>query len=657
MADWKHNPKLKTDTTQDPVNGAFFSNETVGNLSNAIIREGIQNSLDEINDTTKPVRVRIFLSGSKYSLSANESTPYLKSLTPHLKASGNGIIKSDLPDFTEPMRYMVFEDFNTKGLEGDPFEYSYNAYNDKSMPHNFYFFWRADGRSGKLDGKMGSWGVGKSVFPASSIINSYLAYTIRKSDNKGFLIGRSVLKTHNLDASPKECGYSPIGYYAKYDEDNFALPEDDIIEIEKFRKVFRIDRDLKNPANNTGLSIVMPYYKDEFTSDALLAAVIQQFFYPIMLGKLEVEIQHEDEKVSLNKNTFREIVSSFNWKSVESENSNIERDFISLTDFIEWTINMPENSYHKLTFNKPETAYEWRQAELFSDINLDLLQQQYEEGEPLGFIVPVKIQAEGDNPSIKCYKAFIVKDVELERSESYYIREYLTITGVKSSLQKGVRGMLILSDKELVTFFGQAEGPAHTGWHKDNFRSKYEHTANCISFVRRTFEALHRILSKPAEGLDKDILNNIFYVPKEEEPESTDLIDDDSKKDDDPGGPDIPDLPPAKRQMIRIKKIPRGVYVYPVGLSQDNLPEISLKIAYDTTRGNPLKKYRKFDFQLNKQPIVTKPSKCIFSIIDTNEIKLTPQSVDFDLTITGFDEKRDLFVNINTKYPNSDTEI
>lgn len=657
MADWKHNPKHKNDTTQDPVNGAFFSNETVGNLSNALIREGIQNCLDEANDKSKPVRIRIFLSGDKYSLDANKYAPYLNSLIPHLRANGNGIIKSDLPDFGKPMRYMVFEDFNTKGLEGDPFEYSYHACNDKSIPHNFYYFWRADGRSGKLDGKMGSWGVGKSVFPASSMINSYLAFTIRESDKRGFLIGRSVLKTHNLATEPEECGYNPIGYYANFDDDNFALPEDSEVEIERFCKTFRVYRSFEEITNNTGLSIVIPFYKEEFNSDALLAAVIQQFFFPIMLGKLELELQHEDHKIELTKNTFKEVLSSFDWKMVDTENTNIERDFISLTDFVDWSINLPESAYHRLTFNKPETAYEWRQTELFNSIDIKVLQQQYEDGIPLAFLVPVKIHAEGESADIKYYKAYIVKDSDLEKPESYYIREYLTITGVSSSLPKGVRGMLIISNKELVTFFGQAEGPAHTGWHKDNFRTKYEHAANCISFVRRTFESLHRILSKPPVGLEKDILNNIFYIPIEDEPEYTDAVDDDSKKDDNVGEPDIPDLPPAQRQMIKIKKIPGGIYVYSVGLSKGNLPEVSLKIAYDTTRGNPLKKYRKFDFQLNKSPIVTKPTKCIFSITNANEIKLTPQSDDFDLTITGFDEKRDLFVTINTQYPNNDTEI
>jgi hypothetical protein len=109
--------------------------------------------------------------------------------------------------------------------------------------------------------------------------------------------------------------------------------------------------------------------------------------------------------------------------------------------------------------------------------------------------------------------------------------------------------------------------------------------------------------------------------------------------------------------MVRVNKIPGGLKVFPYGISKDNLPQIELEIAYDTTRGNPLKKYQKFDFQLNKVPIKTIPKNCHFEFPESNIIRLNPYKEDFELTITGFDENRDLYFNLKTQYPEYDSEI
>ena len=85
-----------------------------------LIREGIQNALDERNrgGQMETVRVRIFLSGEKYALSNSEYNPIIETLKPHLRSDGSGL--STLPDFSASMKFLVFEDFNTKGLEGNP---------------------------------------------------------------------------------------------------------------------------------------------------------------------------------------------------------------------------------------------------------------------------------------------------------------------------------------------------------------------------------------------------------------------------------------------------------------------------------------------------------------------------------------------------------
>ena len=155
MIEWRFKPNSRDDMDVDPIQGEFFTTRDIDNISTAVVREGIQNALDERNEEQiETVRVRIFLSGDKYALQNNDYLPMLETLQPHLRAKASGL--HSLPDFNLPMKFLVFEDFNTKGLEGNPEEF-YVENNNDDEPHNFYYFWRNVGR---LEKQMISWADG-----------------------------------------------------------------------------------------------------------------------------------------------------------------------------------------------------------------------------------------------------------------------------------------------------------------------------------------------------------------------------------------------------------------------------------------------------------------------------------------------------------------
>lgn len=645
MAAWQHNQRTKRDgTIQDPVEGAFFSNETVGNLSNALIREGVQNNLDEVKKKDRPVKARIFLSGQTYAIPSEIYRPYLNSLIPHLKADDNGIIRDNLPDFDAPMPYLLFEDFNTKGLEGNPQEFEFNATRDKNIPHNFFFFWRAYGKSGKQDGKMGSWGVGKSVFPASSKINSFWGLTIRASDNKALLMGQSVLKTHNLANAPSECGYFPYGYYGNFDSEGFAIPVEALNELIDFGNLFKLKRQIseKDTSDQTGLSVVVPFPKEEITLNTLVYSAIQQFIYPILLGVLELEITDQNKTVHLTKANIYEAIREVDWTQIASGNDDTQGYLLSLVTFIEWAINIKQEQFIELTVRNAKTAYEWRK-ELFDENILTHLQTDFDEGKPLAFIIPIKFQPQGKVAELRKFKAFIQKDPVLPEADNHFIREYLTITGIKSLKKKGVRGMVLISDKDLVTFLGQAEGPAHTGWHKDNLRKiNYESADKCLSFVQRSLERLYAFLLKPPIGIDKDLLKDFFYVENVEDDT------DNSKFTKKPGE--------KKKEEVDINPIQKKIRPYVLtklnnGFKVTNNPQsniiatdIRVKMAYERTDSKAFKKYSEYDFDVRNLTVSTNNIDIITR--DKNVIQFDATDTNFELVVTGFDNRRDLIIDI-----------
>lgn len=647
MGNWLHKEKLRTDNTPDPTEKAFFSNETVGNISNALTREGNQNVLDEVREDAKikslPAKVRIFLSGKKYSLMPQDYSQFLNGLVSHLEAENNGIIKSELPDFKLPMSYILFEDFNTKGLEGDPFEYEFNDTKDEKKPHNFYFFWRAYGRSGKLAGKMGSWGVGKSVFPALSKINSFWTVTIRESDKKAYLIGQSVLRTHDRRDRPASCGYFPYGYFGKFEDDGFAIPEENFEEIDKFSKKFGLKReiDIDKRDANTGVSIIVPFAKDEVSIDTVTYATIEQFFYPILLGKLEVEIREEDKIIFLTKEKLLNSIEKIDFAKVPHTKENNKNIFIGSFAFAKWIISLKDDDHLKLNFSNPNNAYDWRKADLFKDLDIPVLQDKFDKGIPLAFKIPIKFQPENKLAELRYFKAYIQKDDELLEPENSFIREYLTITGIKSLKKKGVRGIVVIDDKDLVTFFGHAEGPAHTGWHKDNFKVRYESTEKCLSFVKNSLDRLYNTLLIPAVGIDKNLLKDFFYIN----------IDDDN----DTGGSSskprkekekdtVIDIPAAAPKKYILTQTADGFKIMGNSAVEEMPDEVRIKLAYDRLDSNPFKKYSEHDFDLKKLRITS--SNINIAKREKNIIQFKPLVKDFSITVTGFDTRRDLIVDV-----------
>ena len=238
MIEWRFKPNSRDDMDVDPIQGEFFTTRDIDNISTAVVREGIQNALDERNrgEQTETVRVRIFLSGDDYAVAPKDYLPLIETLLPHLRAKASGL--QSLPDFTQPMKFLLFEDFNTKGLEGNPLEFYVENNNDR-QPHNFYYFWRNVGRSGKTDDKLGRWGLGKTVFPASSKINTFWGLTVRKSDQRRMLVGQSILRIHNReDEKKQESGYKPYGMFGNYKStDCFAEPIEDENELGLFENL------------------------------------------------------------------------------------------------------------------------------------------------------------------------------------------------------------------------------------------------------------------------------------------------------------------------------------------------------------------------------------------------------------------------------------
>ncbi len=196
----KVNPRFKN---REATQGEFFANDTE---LRAFIREAIQNSLDAKRPGFRgPVAIRIYLSGQKGALPSENAKRYFRGGWDHFHAEGSGL--RDVPQREDACSFIAYEDSGTTGLTGDVEQY----HEVEGVRNPFYYFFRAEGQSNKLETGRGRWGLGKFVFPRSSRLRSFFGLTVRHDDRRKLLVGQSILRSHHVDGK----SYTPDGWFGE----------------------------------------------------------------------------------------------------------------------------------------------------------------------------------------------------------------------------------------------------------------------------------------------------------------------------------------------------------------------------------------------------------------------------------------------------------
>jgi hypothetical protein len=571
--------------------------------------------------------------------------PYLelffKKIKDHILANDNGLLNP--PDLSSSIQFLVIEDFTTKGLEGDPNK-AFPTDNDQE--ENFFYFWRNYGRSGKSENDRGRWGLGKTVFSAVSQISTFFGLTLRNSDHRTLLMGQSVLNTHNINGTY----FSPYGYFGIFgntaDEEHFARPIEDPIELKKFTTTFELTR-----GADPGLSIVIPFPDPEITSARLCEAAIQQFFYPIMSGDLIVGIFHNNRPLTLASDSLKPIIKSNQIAFSNDFDENLTKDnFLRLIAFTEWILKLKNEDF--IILKVPENlsrAPKWSDA-LFDLEQLKNLRTRFDSGEPLAFSVPMKVHKKGSKHELSWFKVFLQRDENLKKPQGYFIREGVTIPGIPSFKERRIRGVVVIDKAPLTTMLGDAENPAHTEWQNDSskFKNRYEHGWSCLKFVKDSMREIVWRLIQPTGGIDRELLSDIFFneIPVEQEDKAKKI----QKPAEENEGEESEDdfvFPESKPRLIILSRIKSGIAIRKNPRTQDLPVSVRAEFAYNVRKGNPFKKYLPADFALEKDPLIVESKNVRIMTKANNILEFEIENSEFSIEISGFDENRDLVVKAN----------
>ncbi|MFO7710091.1 MAG: hypothetical protein R6V84_18130 [Desulfobacterales bacterium] len=621
---WRFREMQPGEMNVDPIEGEFFTTEALRSITDALVRESIQNALDAAAGG-EPVTVRFshHLSPIAGPDSNDFRKLYIDGLSPHLHSRHSGL--PEAPPLTEPLSFMVIEDYGTRGLQGDVLQY--DDLDDDVKKNDFFYFWRNIGRTKKELTDLGRWGLGKTVFQAASRINSFFGLTVRKDDSRAYLMGQSVLKIHKVEGSR----YAPYGYFGFFNG-YLALPVEDPNYHETFSRHFELDR-----VGKPGLSVVIPYPDREICLRGCANSVIRHYFFPILAGRLIVEFRFDGKKTRLEAANLGDYLKKSQWAE--------KQGLPGLMDLARWAIQQPREAYIHL--QEPQSGRRPKLTEaLFEDGQLDTARRDFAEGRRLAFHVPVSVQKQsGEKLFHTGFSVFLERDEKLDKPEDHFIRQGITIPEVSSLKHKGIRAIVSISDNDLSAFLGDAENPAHTQWERNSkkFKSKYKLGPATLDFVKSSPRELVKILTQPQKGRDENLLKHIFSLPLEPIGDAEKAGKNKSEKQNKPlGGGDIIELEPGSYLQLSTVK---GGFRLSRRTKATQVPRfITLWIAYEVRSGNPFKKYTVLDFDVSREPIQVKYEGVNPMLSKENTIQFEVIRSDFRVTVTGFDTHRDLRV-------------
>jgi len=628
---WKFKPVAKDDKWIDPIQQEFFTTESVGEPAEALVRESIQNSLDARSSKEAPVRVRIAFSGGKNAIRPEDCREFFENLSEHIQAKDNGLFAP--PDLNEPIAFIVVEDFGTKGLQGKPEESGQTTGAEKD--NSFFYFWRNVGRSGKGDTDRGRWGLGKAVFPASSQINTFFGLTVQGDSGHSLLMGQAVLKIHRDRGGHPFHPYGDFGLFERKEGSQyFALPVKRHQLLEKFREIFNLQRN-----NESGLSVVIPAPIRELQFEGTLSAVLGQYFYPVLSRDLVVQIEDPDEAIEVNSATIEEVVDRLP--------VGLRRLPMKLLQLAKWSLGLGNEDHFDITLANPNAAPSWAATTPLPEEALAGLRKRYSDGERLAFRVWVKVEQKKKKggAGLSWFDVYLERAPDITKSEGYFIRDGITVTGIRPGMEGGVRGLVVITDAKLATMLGDAENPAHTEWqrHSPKFKGKYEHGSSTLSFVKNSLRELALRLSRASQSLDRDLLKDVFYLerPRNILGHEPNILKNDPGQD---KTPEKPILPAEGQALLRVTQSKGGVKVA-LAKGVDGFPAVvQILFAYGVRRGNPFKRYHRLDFDVSVEPILIDAKCADVRVLASNQIEFKPASQDFELSVSGFDPSRDLVV-------------
>lgn len=627
---WEFAIRSEAAVQTDPFEEEFFIGPSDNELEDghvaSLVRESIQNAIDA-RASDNPVRVTFSL--HEATVGDTEALRYVAGLEPHLQ-SLEPPVPWPIRSRRDTIRWLVYEDFHTTGLCGDP-----GMVDDPPKTHkrreDFYWFWRNVGRSAKTGEKLGRWGLGKTVFPSSSNINCIIGLTRRSDDHRLLVMGQAVLRNHTLNG----IRYLPYGLLSDPAACSpMPMPLEGEQAASEVVRAFRLRR-----KKETGLSLVVPFVRDGITAEAIARSACVHFFIRILRGELIVEtVDEKGGSFLISAETIDAVVKQVRWE-VPGTQRRASRPPLDLARF---AIAQLATGSVDVTLPIAGTTGNaaWSREIVPPSVAQPVAKNLATDGGRTVIKVPLVLErVSGERVETHFHVALSRRSDG--KGEGWHVRDGMTITAVNRNRPGGgdYEGLLLASDSTLSAFLGDAEGPAHVEWSKEEKRlsRNWKTYARRLWFVSSAIVRLADLLRENQPKAAPLALAKFFSVRLPSKPEG-------------PTNPTVerPEGIPSHKDWYAIGPKARGFTIR----SLPNVPRppvrnIRVSFAYDVSSGDPFRIWSPFDFELRLGSASTlkiqgKGVRAV--LLAGNEVLLTDLQESFVFGVEGFDEARDVVV-------------
>ena len=610
---WNFLPTPKGGVHGDSSTDNFFMHDG-GTVVDNLVRENIQNALDA-RIAGKVVKVRFALhrcpSGLKDLMQSVLNDDDCSVLGHYKKAVEE---KDGVPNFVDldNASFLLIEDFNTHGLRGDI------KVNDKG---GFAMFWRNTGISDKNLGgnRGGSFGIGKVVNPMASEINTFFGLTVRSSDEEKsgrgpYLMGQVMLRTHRY----KGKRYQPYALFGEC-RSEMEAPVSDERFIAKFKEASGISR----KERESGFSLAIPFPKAEFSRESVLSAVLVHYFFPIVEGRLVVELAIGGRPLIIDS------------ESIKSLAADLSAELSQKIDFAALIVAQKKSGRGKRVakLTTIDSYNDGLRETHFSKADIDEMRADYDDGKLLVVEVPVETVKKRDEVIEESSVTLFIKRSECPGT--FYIRAGISVyDNPKVPGHIKCMALLLAEDGEISELLRKSEGPAHTKWVQRNSQAVpvYKNATLAVGFVNGLLSDMAKLLENDVLDEDVDILADDF--PDDES--SGDEEDDDGDDEGIDSGP----------VYVAITRRVDGEVVFTQGPAMMD-PENSGKafevsIQYlSAMRGA---KWRPYDFDLAQKNVEVDGAILMEASQNKLKLKLTAK---FKVIVHGLDKRKDVKVSVD----------
>jgi hypothetical protein len=375
--------------------------------------------------------------------------------------------------------------------------------------------------------------------------------------------------------------------------------------------------------NEPGLSLIVPHVLPEIEPQHLMAATVRNYYYPILTGRLTVEV----DGTIIDAASFETVSTSLGSEVVPAWMLGFVRELQDRRDAPPDVLLPAEWQSKAIT------------GALLGPSPTERLRESFKAGRMLSVRAPLSMTPRSGPPIASHIDLFLKMANPGERAQTLVVRGAITVPteGKRAGLTES-HAALEARDEAISRLLGDAENPAHTQWNEraERLRNNWQSGGMVLRRVRAALHELHAVVFDRLDREDADALVEFFSVPRPTRSgKGSNVISGEPK-----------DLPEPQTRPFRIERKAGGFSILSnPSVAPEALPlKLHIRCAYDVLSGNPFIRYSEYDFSFFSPDIQFEKIHADCWPTDFNEFDLAARKADFRVDVVGFDQHRDIIV-------------